>query len=169
LATGKFEKKIEMNEPSVPVDAFDKWDTLEAVILRCLLVGGVVVTYLHNTDELQRASGLLAACAFSFIETFWTSLFDDGKFCPHWIGHTTWAQFYGNVVYTPVLLFAYRAVFDSMLLRILLFPFNIWALELGKFLTHLIIQLYVLSVCSSRLFVYFYVREEHCMDVRRRI
>ena len=45
-------------------------------------------------------------------------------------GHTTWAQFWGNVAYLPVALYAFRGAVPSPLLRAALWPLNIWALEL---------------------------------------
>ena len=46
------------------------------------------------------------------------------------VGHTTWHQFWANVLYTPILLFAYRTTLpDVPLLRVALFPLNVWLLE----------------------------------------
>ncbi len=81
------------------------------------------------TTEQHRAASVVAACAFSLVETTWTSLFIDGKLGLR-VGHTTWAQWWGNILYTPILLFGYRAALSSAIFRIAFFPLNIWALEI---------------------------------------
>ncbi|RKP05086.1 hypothetical protein THASP1DRAFT_33086 [Thamnocephalis sphaerospora] len=55
-------------------------------------------------------------------------------------GHTTIQQFFANVFYTPILVDVYFALMpDYWLLRVLLFPINIWLLEVveGYVLTFL--------------------------------
>jgi hypothetical protein len=46
-------------------------------------------------------------------------------------GHTTWQQFYANILYTPILMDVYYYILaDYWMLRVLLFPINIWLLEI---------------------------------------
>ena len=58
---------------------------------------------------------------------------------PHMKGHTTWAQFFSNVLYLPIFLAIREYVKTScvassfaqeQIILILLFPFNIWLLEI---------------------------------------
>ncbi|KAF9967157.1 hypothetical protein BGZ70_010557 [Mortierella alpina] len=44
-------------------------------------------------------------------------------------GHTTLHQYIMNVFYIPVLIHGYHALISSTFLRVLLFPLNIWLLE----------------------------------------
>ncbi|KAF0701630.1 Aste57867_7945 [Aphanomyces stellatus] len=93
--------------------------------------------FFHGTPV--QFSAIAAATAFSCIEYTWYSLTTedadgDVHFTPFQAtcraGHTTWAQFWANVLYTPVLLHTYRAVVPHPILRVLCFPLNIWLLEI---------------------------------------
>ncbi len=113
-----------------PDDLWSSWRSLEQVVARLVWLGVVCTAWLAWTSEQQRAAAVVAACAFSLIETSWTSLVVDGKLACR-LGHTTWMQWWGNVLWTPLLLFAYRAALPSAALRVALMPLNIWALELA--------------------------------------
>jgi hypothetical protein len=58
---------------------------------------------------------------------------------PKALGHSSFAQWWMNILYCPFLIFFYREVITSQLLRVVLFPFNIWLLEIvqGYFLQYL--------------------------------
>ena len=64
------------------------------------------------------------------------------------MGHTTWAQFVCNILYVPVLLVTYRRVVENSWHRVILFPINIWLLE--------IIQGYSLMFLAGRNLAWFY-------------
>ena len=78
-----------------------------------------------------RGVGVFGATAFSLIETFWTYLF-----APDGIpGHTTWAQWFANLLYAPILLLWYPALLPgassaARILRVALYPLNVWLLEI---------------------------------------
>eukprot|EP00164_Ancoracysta_twista_P013692 GFYU01021962.1.p1 GENE.GFYU01021962.1~~GFYU01021962.1.p1 ORF type:complete len:184 (+),score=57.34 GFYU01021962.1:152-703(+) len=97
------------------------------------------------TTWSMKLLGIVAAGCFSCIEYTWYSITtenEDGSvsitpFAPTCRkGHTTWDQFYCNVLYTPILLLVYRLYFPLWWLRIAVFPFNVWLLEIveGYFL-----------------------------------
>ncbi|KAL6058974.1 Integral membrane protein [Balamuthia mandrillaris] len=52
-------------------------------------------------------------------------------------GDTTWEQFWMNVFWNPIGTHLYRAMFSSVVVRLLLFPFNVWLAEIlgGYFLS----------------------------------
>jgi len=76
---------------------------------------------------------LVAACLYTLIEYTFT-WFSDGK------SFTSFAQWWGNLLYTPILLDIYWQVivgtqlttpsYDVALVYVLLFPFNVWLLEI---------------------------------------
>ena len=86
--------------------------------------------YLFYPAPLQLRS-LLAATTYTFIECTFT-YFSDGK------AFTSFAQFWGNLLYTPILLDMYwDFIFGQedvttplALLYIVLFPINVWILEI---------------------------------------
>ena len=98
--------------------------------IRFVFLLSCVLVWLYYTNESHRICALAAASAFSIIETFWTSIGLSVKKKSLLIGHTTWAQWWANILYTPILLFVYREHIESAYLRIFLFPFNIWLLEI---------------------------------------
>ena len=78
-----------------------------------------------------RGAGVFGATAFSLIETFWTFIFAP----PGVKGHTTWAQFFANVLYAPVLLLVYPTLIPgtsltARMMRVALYPLNVWVLEI---------------------------------------
>lgn len=94
--------------------------------------------YLNWTTPLHRAAGCVAAIAFIFIETLWTTIAHEdpasgavsfrgwrGSF-----GHSSFAQFWANVLFAPMLLFWYRSLLPNNILRVVLFPLNVWWLEI---------------------------------------
>ncbi|ETV99827.1 hypothetical protein H310_07869 [Aphanomyces invadans] len=103
------------------------------------LVAGLATAWhaIHSTSVCF--SAVLAASAFACIEFTWYATTTeqpngDLAFTPFQptcrAGHTTWAQFWANVLYTPVLLFTFRQVVSSAFVRVVLFPCNIWLLEI---------------------------------------
>ena len=86
--------------------------------------------YLFYPAPLQLRS-LLAATTYTFIECTFT-YFSDGK------AFTSFAQFWGNLLYTPILLDMYwdfifgqeEVTTPLALLYIVLFPINVWILEI---------------------------------------
>jgi hypothetical protein len=109
-----------------------------ALVYKSVFIVELVYAYLHLTTPLHRAGGLVGALVFVLIETFWltiTSEDADGTVTitgvSSWsLGHSSFAQFWSNVIFTPLILFAYRSLLTSAVLRILLFPINIWCLEI---------------------------------------
>jgi hypothetical protein len=74
---------------------------------------------------------ILAASCYSFLEYGFTALVSSGR------PFTSFAQFWGNLLYVPVLLDAYATAVDGVaqgwvrpLLYIGCFPLNVWLLEL---------------------------------------
>ncbi|OQS00838.1 hypothetical protein ACHHYP_02233 [Achlya hypogyna] len=103
-----------------------------------VVAGLAVAWYLLHEEPVQRAA-FMAAAGFSCIEYSWYATTTEGKdgelsFTPFAStcrpGHTTWAQFWANVLYTPALLYTYREWVTHPVLRVVLFPFNIWLLEI---------------------------------------
>mmetsp|Transcript_37560 Transcript_37560/g.61067 ORF Transcript_37560/g.61067 Transcript_37560/m.61067 type:complete len:218 (+) Transcript_37560:94-747(+) len=105
------------------------WMCASGLVYRILFLGMLVWAWFITTDSVEKSGALVGAMAFGLIETCWTSLFIDDKFSLH-MGHTTFAQFWANILYCPVLLFTYKRWVQSKYLRVLLYPLNIWLLEL---------------------------------------
>lgn len=83
---------------------------------------GFMWIYLYPFSQKLRC--LICSFLYSFIEYIFTYLTGKRAF-------TSFAQFYGNLLYTPILLDFYGYVFHKYItLYILLFPFNIWILEI---------------------------------------
>eukprot|EP00389_Voromonas_pontica_P016424 GDKH01025669.1.p1 GENE.GDKH01025669.1~~GDKH01025669.1.p1 ORF type:complete len:212 (+),score=13.76 GDKH01025669.1:168-803(+) len=101
-----------------------------------LVFGLLVVFWMMSTDALARGVAIFGALVFMGIETAWTTAFLsllpllDGRPPKFEMGHTTLAQFWGNVICLPVCLLYYHYFFRDPVWRICLFPLNIWALEL---------------------------------------
>jgi hypothetical protein len=83
-----------------------------------------VVCFFYTAKD--RPLSVIGGLGFMVVETCWTAL-ESGSLSG---GSTTWVQFWANVVYTPILLVVYRDLIPSMSLRILLFPLNVWLLEI---------------------------------------
>ena len=99
---------------------------------RRLLVAGLVLTWLFFYPLQLKLRALAAASAYTVIEWNFTRM-SDGK------AFTSLAQFWGNLLYTPVLLDAYWHLFFGgqsgggvipTILYVILFPFNVWLLEI---------------------------------------
>jgi hypothetical protein len=96
--------------------------------------------YYASTSPLERVGGCLGASLFVVIETCWTTIAHEdtvtgvvslrGPSQWHKLGHSSFAQFWVNVLFTPALLFCYRSMIDNPYLRVALFPFNVWCLEI---------------------------------------
>jgi hypothetical protein len=95
--------------------------------------------YLY-TDFETRGRALVAAATFAVIESVWLTIattdvatgataFRAPTLAT--LGHSSFCQFWANVLYTPLLLDGFRAVVpDSPILRVALFPLNVWLLEI---------------------------------------
>eukprot|EP00736_Rhodelphis_marinus_P014078 Rmarinus@m.23378 len=118
------------------------------VFERIFVVGILFAIWVHWTDRSTKTQSLIAACCYSAIEFSWYSVTTEDehgevhftpfrKTCRK--GFTSWEQFWGNVLYTPILLNVYRTSIPWSVLRIALYPFNIWTLEivLGYLLIYL--------------------------------
>ena len=90
---------------------------------RVLVAAIVLIWFLLYPRGLQLRS-FAAASAYTIIEYNFTWV-SDGK------AFTSLAQFWGNLLYTPILLDVYWHYFGrSPILYILCFPFNVWLLEI---------------------------------------
>lgn len=109
-----------------------------------------VFGYLWSTFLLkeQKLNSLVYAAGFSIIEFLFTAFHKvdkDGRSVmnfPHFDflqGHTTWPQFWCNCATLWLFIDIYMSNIQSAFLRILLFPLNIWILEIleGYFLIFL--------------------------------
>ena len=131
-----------------------------AVVYKYLALLCIVFFYYNNTTSTTRALGLVAACGFVAIETFWTTITVEDSATglvsitslsslltlqPGTIGHSSFAQFWVNVIFTPFLLNGYREFFDWFIgsygimlgpiplvsvVRIIMFCCNVWLLEI---------------------------------------
>lgn len=97
----------------------------------------LVNAYIQLTTPLHRAGAVIGALIFVVIETFWITITtedDAGNVnITGWtgeLGHSSYAQFWSNVIFTPLILFLYREIVTYPLLRVLFFPVNIWLLEI---------------------------------------
>ena len=110
------------------------------LLVRLVALAAMCAAFLADFTPAQRLSGVLAAACFSVIEYSWYSVTTEDangevRFTPGAptcrAGHTTAHQFLCNIVYTPVLLFWYRGCVPAHpAARVLLFPLNVWLLEL---------------------------------------
>ena len=107
-----------------------------------LLVLAVVWLFAYSPSAKLRS--VLAAMGYTFVEYSFT-YFNNG------IAYTSFAQFWGNLLYTPLLLDTYWVLLigdvapspsimsTSVLMYIALFPFNIWLLEIIEDLIFLVV------------------------------
>jgi hypothetical protein len=111
---------------------------LLAVLYKSAFVAGLVFLHLTFTTPLHRAAASLATLGFVLIETCWTTIADEDEATgavsikppSRWageVGHSSFAQFWSNVLWTPMILHGYRALLagDEPLfrgLRVVLFP-----------------------------------------------
>ena len=130
-----------MDSAPSPVSPFFQPSTpamrVVAVIYKAVFILTVIFFYLQMTSPLHRAGGVVGALTFVLIETFWLTITVEdsagnvrivgwsGK-----LGHSSFAQFWSNVVFCPMVLFFYRSLVTTSVWRILLFPLNIWMLEI---------------------------------------
>lgn len=104
-----------------------------------LAVAAAAYLWFTLTNSELRGRALLASGAFALIETVWTTLAttDTATGATRFrapalgtLGHSSFTQFWANVLYTPLLLDGFRAVVpDQPAVRIALFPLNVWLLE----------------------------------------
>ena len=96
-----------------------------------LLTVALYLWYMFYSPPVQLRS-ILAASAYTFIEYSFT-YFSDGK------PFTSFGQFWGNLLYTPVLLDVYwdcivgkgkEITTAAGFIYVILFPFNVWMLEI---------------------------------------
>jgi hypothetical protein len=125
--------------PFVQPDCRKAGQVAFAALYKALFVAVIVYCYLDWTTPLHRAAAVVAAPLFALIETFWTTITHEdavtGKVTVKgWqgrLGHSSFAQFWANVIFTPMLLFGYRALApDIPILRVIWFPLNVWWLEI---------------------------------------
>lgn len=112
--------------------------------------------WLSHYDLTTKLRSLCYATMYSIIEYSWyatTTLQPDGslKFTPFAKtcrkGFTTWAQWFCNVIYTPIMIDFYLNLFEISLTGLILFPINIWIAEL-------IMGYYLLIVWNTRAWEY---------------
>ncbi|KAF9972435.1 hypothetical protein BGZ73_004438 [Actinomortierella ambigua] len=102
-----------------------------------VLIMLIAIVWFHETSLAVKLQCVVGAALFSCTEyTFYTMTVEDPdgtvrvKPFAGRPGHTTIHQFVMNVFYIPILVHGYHAVIHNTYLRILLFPFNIWLLEI---------------------------------------
>ncbi|KAF9361582.1 hypothetical protein BGX26_001587 [Mortierella sp. AD094] len=102
-----------------------------------ILIALVVIQWVHATSLAVKIQCLVGAALFSCTEyTFYTMTVEapDGTVTVKPFagrpGHTTVHQYIMNVFYIPILIHGYHALIAPTWLRILLFPINIWILEI---------------------------------------
>jgi hypothetical protein len=125
-------------------------------------VTSLILAYIwfNHYDMATKLRSICYATMYSIIEYSWyatTTLQPDGslKFTPFAKtcrkGFTTWAQWFCNVLYTPIMIDIYFHFFEFSLLGYLLgftlFPFNIWIAEF-------IMGYYLLLVWNTRAWEY---------------
>lgn len=109
-----------------------------AVLYKSAFLACIVYGYMMCTNSIHRAGGLLAACLFVIIEIVWNTVSHEdsitGKLTVRgWqghIGHSSFAQFWSNIIFAPAILYLYRHIVPTPIIRVLLFPVNIWLLEI---------------------------------------
>ena len=106
---------FEKAEEGLPDPHFAR--TRRALLLLCLCLWLLI----YPLDAKLRC--LLLSLAYSFVEYNFT-FFERGK------AYTSLAQFLANVVYMPVLVDLYGHFLQNPILYVLLFPANIWLLEI---------------------------------------
>lgn len=116
-----------------------------------ILLFSFVCIWLYVLDTKMMFEVILMSLTYSAIEYTWymnTLQMDDGSVqiiplrVPGRVGFTSWEQLIGNILYVPFALNGYSSVFSTdgysrqtlavmvTLIRILLFPVNIWLLEI---------------------------------------
>ncbi|KAG0325846.1 hypothetical protein BGZ99_000112 [Dissophora globulifera] len=102
-----------------------------------IFIALVFVQWVHATSLAVKLQCVVGAALFSVTEyNFYTMTVEapDGtvslKPFAGRPGHTTIHQYIMNVFYIPILIHGYHALIGSTWVRILLFPINIWVLEI---------------------------------------
>ena len=106
-----------------------------------LLLATLIAIWYTLTSTEQKLLGLVGASIFSITEyIFYTVTIEEpngnirlrpfDKRCRK--GHTTIHQFIANVLWVPLFIEGYMNIVPTSWLRIALFPFNIWLLELTQ-------------------------------------
>ena len=110
---------------------------LIAVVYKSLFLFSIIHLYCISTSFYHKCGGVVASITFILIETVWTTFADEnqttGVVTIGWngrLGHSSFAQFWSNIIFTPMLLFTFQYLVSNHILRIILFPFNIWWLEI---------------------------------------
>ena len=89
-------------------------------------------------DTQTKMASILSALTFAVLEFTWNACTTEGPdgnitFTPFAVtcrpGRTTWAQFWVNVLFSPLALYGYEAYVSNDVARHLLYPLNIWTLE----------------------------------------
>ncbi|KAF9438910.1 hypothetical protein BGZ76_003270 [Entomortierella beljakovae] len=106
-------------------------------ILGYILIALVFIQWAHATSLAVKIQCVIGAALFSCTEyTFYTMTIEepDGTVSLRPFagrpGHTTVHQYIMNVFYIPILIQGFHALITPTWLRVLLFPINIWVLEI---------------------------------------
>lgn len=111
-------------------------DKVLTLLLKFFLIVSIICMYFKLTDSTTRSGGCVGSLVFVIIETLWTTFFHSdirGKMSFGWkgkFGHSSFAQFWSNIIFTPMMLFQYRYIIHNSTMRVILFPLNIWWLEI---------------------------------------
>lgn len=124
--------------PSPFVQPEDAAGRLTALFYKGLLLYVILFYYFQWTTPIHRAAACIGAPLFTLIETMWTTVTHENpetgvvtiRGFHGYIGHSSFAQFWANVIFLPMLLFAYRALVSNVFLRLIWFPLNVWWLEM---------------------------------------
>ncbi|GMH58065.1 hypothetical protein TrLO_g15931 [Triparma laevis f. longispina] len=109
-----------------------------AALIKLALLYGLISKQQELTTEVHRAGACLAAIGFILIETTWTTIAKEDPKTGNVslslkidkLGHSSFAQFWSNIIWTPMIMYGYRSVVTTWWMRIVLFPLNIWWLEI---------------------------------------
>jgi hypothetical protein len=85
----------------------------------------------HKISKKQKSLNIILAFLFMLTETFWTSITKETDYGIRFVlnkGHTTWIQFYLNVIFLNILTNIKK--YKTKNKRILLTPIHIWLLEI---------------------------------------
>jgi hypothetical protein len=93
-------------------------------LARQILYYMIFIAWILFVPNPYKLRAIFGATAYSFIEYAFTFL-NNGK------AYTSFAQYFGNLIYVPILLDGYGFLFyHNKYIYVLLFPFNIWLLEI---------------------------------------
>lgn len=103
--------------------------------VHCILCGitilGCWIGWFIGFSTRHGSIGVGAALIFLIVETLWTCIFINGVFSPSLPNcKTTWVQFWINVLWCPIFIGFYRDLITYSFLRVIMFPLNIWMLEI---------------------------------------